>query len=69
MASRSNARSQKAVMDKSKRTLLAATTEASQANSGYRATSIVAQTKGDHPMAEVTFVRGNAFKTVTEPLD
>jgi hypothetical protein len=64
-----HATAQKAAMDKSKTALLAAVDKASKANDGYRATSIVPQAKGDHPVADVTLVRGNAFKTVTERLD
>jgi hypothetical protein len=64
-----HATAQKAAMDKAKTALLAAVDKVSKANGGYRATSIVPQAKGDHPVADVTLVRGNAFKTVTERLD
>ena len=64
-----HATAQKAAMDKSKITLIAAADKALQSNSGYRAVSIFPQMKVDHPVAEVTLVRGKAFKTVTEPLD
>ena len=57
------------VVDKAKITLIAAADRALKANSGYRAVSIFPQTKADHPVAEVTLVRGKAFKTVTEQLD
>ena len=40
-----------------------------KANSGYRTVSIFPQLKADHPVADVTLVRGKAFKTVTERLD
>ena len=64
-----HATAQKAAMDKAKITLLAAADKALKSNSGYRAVSIFPQMKGDHPVADVTLVRGNVFKTVTEPLD
>ncbi len=60
---------QKAAMDKAKITLLAAADKALKSNSGYRAVSIVPEMKADHPVADVTLLRGKAFKTVTEPLD
>jgi hypothetical protein len=60
---------QKAAMDKAKIALLAAADMALKSNSGYRAVSIFPQMKADHPVADVTLVRGNAFKTVTEQLD
>ena len=64
-----HATAQKAAMDKSKITLIAAADKALQSNSGYRAVSIFPQMKADHPVAEVTLARGKAFRTVTEPLD
>ena len=64
-----HATAQKAAMDKSKITLIAAADKALKSNSGYRAVSIFPQIKADHPVAEVTLARGKAFKTVTEPLD
>ena len=64
-----HATAQKAAADKAKITLIAAADKALKANSGYRAVSIFPQTKADHPVAEVTLVRGKAFKTVTEQLD
>jgi hypothetical protein len=64
-----HATAQKAATDKAKITLLEAADKALKSNGGYRAVSIFPQMKGDHPVADVTLVRGNAFKTVTEPLD
>jgi hypothetical protein len=64
-----HATAQKAAMDKAKITLLAAADKALKSTSGYRAVSIFPQVKADRPVAEVTLVRGKAFKTVTEPLD
>ncbi|HEX8011194.1 MAG TPA: hypothetical protein VF814_09700 [Casimicrobiaceae bacterium] len=43
--------------------------KAVKSNSGYRAVSIFPQMKADHPVADVTLLRGKAFKTVTEQLD
>jgi hypothetical protein len=63
------ATAQKAAMDKAKITLLAAADKALKSNSGYRAVSISPQMKADHPVADVTLLRGKAFKTVIEPLD
>jgi hypothetical protein len=64
-----HAMAQKAAMDRAKTTLLAAADKVLKSNSGYRPVSIFPQMKADHPVADVTLVRGNAFKTVTEPLD
>jgi len=64
-----HATAQKATMDKAKITLIAAADKALKSNSGYRAVSIFPQMKADHLVAEVTLLRGKAFKTVTEPLD
>ncbi len=64
-----HATAQKAAIDKAKTTLIATADKALKSNSGYRAVSILPQMKADHPVAEVTLVRGKAFKTVTEPLD
>jgi hypothetical protein len=63
------ATAQKVAVDKAKIPLLAAADKALKSNSGYRAVSIVPQMKADHPVAEVTLLRGKAFKTVTEQLD
>ena len=63
------ATAQKAAMDKAKTTLLAAADKALKSNSGYRAVSVLPQMKADHPVADVTLLRGKVFKTVTEPLD
>lgn len=64
-----HATAQKAAMDKAKITLLAAADKALKSDSGYQAVSITPQMKADHPVAEITLLRGKAFKTVTEPLD
>jgi hypothetical protein len=60
---------QKAAMDKAKSTLLSAADNAVKSNSGYQVVSIVPQLKAGHPVADVTLLSGNAFKTVSEKLD
>ena len=64
-----HAAKQKAAMDKAKITLLAAADKALKSNSGYRAVSVFPELKADHPVAEITLLRGQEFKTVTERLD
>lgn len=63
------ATAQKAAMGKAKISLLAATNNALKANSGYRAVSSFLAMKAGHPVADVTLLRGNAYKAVTEKLD
>jgi hypothetical protein len=63
------ATAQKAAMDKAKITLLAAVDKALKSNSGYRVVSISPQMKADHPVADITLLRGKEFKTATERLD
>ena len=63
------AAAQKAAMDKAKITLLAAVDKALKSNSGYRVVSISPQMKVDHPVADITLLRGKEFKTVTERLE
>jgi len=64
-----HAATQKAAMDKAKISLLAATDRALKSNSGYRAVSIFPELKAEHPVADITLMRGKEFKTVTERLD
>jgi hypothetical protein len=64
-----HATAQKAAMDKAKLTLLAAADKAQKSNSGYRAVSIYPQMEASYPVAEVTLLRGEDFKTVTVPLN
>ena len=63
------AKAQSAVMAKAKRSLVAATAEAVKANKGFRAVSVMPALKDGHPVADVTLVRGTAWKTVSEKLD
>jgi hypothetical protein len=64
-----HAAAQKAAMDKAKSTLLSAADNAVKSNSGYRVVSIVPQLKAGRPVADVTLLSGNAFKTVSDKLD
>jgi hypothetical protein len=63
------AAAQSAAMDKATITLRSAADHALKSNSGYRVVSIVPQLTAGHPVADVTLLRGNAFKTVSEKLD
>ena len=62
------AKKQMAAMAKAKTTLKAATDKAESENAGYRAVSATPTLKADHAVAKVTLVKGNQFKTVSEPL-
>ena len=64
-----DAAAQKAAMGNAKISLLAATNNALKANSGYRAVSSFPAMKAGHPVADVTLLRGNAYKAVAERLD
>jgi len=63
------AQSQKAAMARAKRSLADATAAAVKANAGYRAVSTTSKVDGGGPVAEVTLVRGDDWKVVTERLD
>ena len=47
----------------------AATENAVKANKGFRAASVTPSLKDGHPVAEVTVLKGEEFKTVSEKLD
>ncbi|HEX9464644.1 MAG TPA: hypothetical protein VGB82_18750 [Alphaproteobacteria bacterium] len=64
-----HAQAQKAAMDKAKTTLLTAADNAAKSNAGYKVVSVVPQMKAGHPVADVTLLRGSAYKTVSEKLD
>ena len=49
--------------------LRAAAESAALANEGFRGVSITPALSGDHPVAEVTLLKGRTFKTVWEKLD
>jgi len=63
------AKSQSAALAKAKRSLREVTAQAVKANAGSRAVSVMPATSGDRPVATITLLQGQAFKTVTEPLD
>src|SRR5262245_32605993 len=63
------AKEQSAAMAKAKRSLSAAAADAVKANKGFRAVSVMPALKADHPVAEVTVVKGTEWKTVAEKLD
>ena len=63
------AQDQKAAMAGAKRSLVEATAAAVKANAGYRAVSTTPKVEGGGPVAEVTLVRGDEWKVVTERLD
>jgi hypothetical protein len=63
------AKAQSETMAKAKRSLDAAASEAVKENKGYRVVSIMPALKDGHPVADVTLVKGNGWKTVSEKLD
>jgi hypothetical protein len=63
------AKAQSQAMGKAKRSLAAAASDAVKTNAGYRAISVMPTMKDDHPMADVTLLKGTDWKTVTEKLD
>ena len=63
------AKSQSEAMAKAKRSLEAAATEATKENRGFRAVSVMPALKEGHPVADVTLVKGDEWKTVSEKLD
>ena len=63
------AKAQSEAMVKAKRSLRTATDQAAKENKGYRVVSVTPGLKDAHPVAEVTLVKGNEFKTVSEKLD
>ena len=65
----SAAQDQKAAMMAARRSLAAATAGAVNANPGYRAVSAMPRLDGSRPIVEVTLLRGNDWKVVTEQLD
>lgn len=63
------AQGQKAAMARAKRSLADATAAAVKAHAGFRAVSTTPKVDGGGPVAEVTLVRGDDWKVVTERLD
>src|SRR5256884_2421297 len=64
-----HAKAQSEAMAKAKRSLDAAASEAVKENKGYRVVSVMPALKDGHPVADVTLVRGEEWKTVSERLD
>jgi hypothetical protein len=63
------AQQQKQAMAEAKRSLAAATAAATKENPGYRAVSATPQMDEGHPVAKVTLLKGDEWKTVSERLD
>ena len=63
------AKAQSEAMAKAKRSLQAVVDEAVKANEGYRAVSVFPGLKEGRPVAEVTLVKDDTFKTVAAKLD
>ena len=63
------AKMQSEAMANAKSSLRAATEKAVSANKGFRAVGVIPAMKDGHPVADVTLVRGEQFKTVSERLD
>jgi hypothetical protein len=63
------AKAQSETMAKATRSLDAAAAEAIKENKGYRVVSVMPALKDGHPVADVTLVKGNGWKTVSEKLD
>jgi hypothetical protein len=64
-----HAKDQSAAMAKAKRSLGAAASEAVKENKGYRVVSVFPTVKDGHPVADVTLLKGNEWKTVSAKLD
>ena len=64
-----HAKAQSEAMAKAKRSLDAAASEAVKENKGYRVVSVMPALKYGHPVADVTLVKGEEWKTVSEKLD
>jgi hypothetical protein len=64
-----DAKAQGEAMAKAKRALEAAASAAVKENKGFRAVSVMPAMKDDHPVADVTLLKGTEWKTVTEKLD
>ena len=65
----SEAKAQSQAMSKAKESLRAALDKVLKGNTGFRAVSIIPALKDGHPVAEVTLVMGNQWKTASEKLD
>ncbi len=63
------AKVQSEAMAKAKSSLRSATEKAVKANKGFRAVSVTPSLKDGHPVAEITLVKDDEFKTASEKLD
>lgn len=63
------AQEQRQAMAQAKRSLAAATAAATKGNPGYRAVSAIPRMDEGHPVATVTLLKDDDWKTVTERLD
>lgn len=63
------AKAQGEAMAKAKRSLDAAANAAVKENKGFRVVSVMPSLKEGHPVADVTLVKGEEWKTVPEKLD
>jgi hypothetical protein len=63
------AKAQSSAMAKAKVSLRTATEKAVKDNKGYRAVSVTPSLKEGHPVAEITLIKGEEFKTIPEKLD
>ena len=63
------AKEQTAAMAKAKQSLRAAVDKTVKANPGFRAVSAFPSLKDGHPVAEVTLLKGQDFKMVTQTLE
>ena len=64
-----HAKAQGEAMAKAKRSLEAAAAAAAKENNGFRVVSVMPELKDGHPVAEVTLVKGEEWKTVSEKLE
>ena len=62
-------KSQSEAMAKAKRSLDAAASAAAKENKGFRVVSVMPALKDGHPVADVTLVKGEEWKTVSEKLE
>jgi hypothetical protein len=63
------AKAQSEAMVKAKRSLEAAANDAVKQNHGYRVVGVMPALKDGHPVADVTLLKGDDWKTVSEKLD
>jgi len=63
------AEAQREAMAKAKRSLDAAASAAAKENKGFRVVSVMPALKDGHPVADVTLVKGEEWKTVSETLE